>query len=163
MKPFIKYTLIGLLVVVVAGVSVVGIASAQEDPPRPHEALAELLGLTEAELRDQIGAGISLEDLAADAGVDLDQFWQTIEEARKDNFLSRIQTALTNGAISKDRYNWMMEGFEKGFMGAGHGPGGFFGRGGFESDDGSRPFGGRDGFGPEGKPFGNCARDRLNQ
>ena len=45
MKPILKYTLIGLLVVAVAGSHSVGVAYAQGDVPTVGR-LAELLGLT---------------------------------------------------------------------------------------------------------------------
>ena len=74
MNKYLKLSLIGLLVVVIAGVSVIGVAYAQDDdPPHPHEALAELLGLTEDELRDLMHNGSTLQDLADEAGVDIVQ------------------------------------------------------------------------------------------
>jgi len=163
MKKYLKLSLVGLLVVAIAGITAVGVVYAQGDPPRPHEALAELLGLTEDELRDQIRDGITLEELAEAAGVDLDEFWQTIKESRAKYHQDRIQQALENGDITEDQYNWMLEGFESGFMGGGRGPGGFHGRGSFGNEDGTRLFGGREGFGGQGKSFGDCGMGRFNK
>ena len=57
MKPILKYTLIGLLVFVIAGATVVGVAYAQGNGPDVREGLAELIGLTREELRDQLEDG----------------------------------------------------------------------------------------------------------
>ena len=57
MKPFLKFTLIGLLAVVIAGVTVAGVAYAQGDGPGVRDGLAELLGLTQEELREQLQDG----------------------------------------------------------------------------------------------------------
>ena len=157
MNKYLKLSLIGLLVVAIAGVSAIGVAYAQDDdPPHPHEALAELLGLTEDELRDLMHNGSTLQDLADETGVDLDAFWKEIQEDRQEYHKTRLQEAFETGDISEDQYNWMMEKFENGFMSGGHGPGGYSDRGGFGSENGIRPFGGRGGFDGEGKSFGGC-------
>jgi hypothetical protein len=165
MNKYLKYTLIALLVVGVFAATAVGVAYAQtEDPPKPIDALAELLGLTAEELRELIHDGSSLEELAEEAGVDLDAFWQEMQEAHEEFFRNRLDEALENGDISEEQYNWMLEGLEKGFIGGGHGMGGFKGKGGlwqgdgpkpFEDGEGPRPFGGRGGFGGRGNP-GSC-------
>jgi hypothetical protein len=162
MNKYLKYTLIALLVVGVFAATAVGVAYAQtEDPPKPIEALAELLDLTVEELREMIHDGSTLEEIAAEADVDLDAFWQEMQEAHEEFFRNRLDEALENGDISEEQYNWMLEGLEKGFMGGGRGFGEFKGKGGldgpkpFEDGEGPRPFGGRGGFGGRGKP-GSC-------
>ena len=143
MNKFLKYTLLAMLVVGVLGISAVGVAYAQEDDPvHPMEALADLLGLTFDDLREKIHDGSNLDDLAETAGVDLDAFWQEMHETREEDHKERLQEALQNGDITQEQYNWMMEGFENGYMGGGMGPGGFHGRGGFGESDGKKPFGG---------------------
>ena len=104
MKPIIKYTLIVLLVVAVAGISAVGIASAEgDDPPRGREALADLLGMTPEELREQIQDGMTIEELADEAGVDLEAFREEMMSARQDNLRSRINDALADIVKRKRR------------------------------------------------------------
>jgi hypothetical protein len=165
MSKYLKYSLIAALLIAVLGITVVGVAYAQTDdpPPRPHDALAELLGLTTDELHDLIQEGSTLEELAEDAGVDLDAFWQEMQEKKQEFMKARLEEALDSGDISQDQYDWMLEGIENGYMGGGRGAGGFPGRGGFkdgdgsspfENQDGTKPFGGRSGFGGRARPGG---------
>ena len=83
MKAILKYTLIGLLAVVVAGITVAGVAYAQGDGPEGREGLAELLGLTKEELRDQLQDGKTLEELAEAAGVDLEAYREEMRQTNK--------------------------------------------------------------------------------
>ena len=156
MNKTLKFSLIAALVVAVIGITSVGVTYAQgDDPTHPHDILAELLGLTSDELRDEIQSGTSVEELADAAGVDLDAFRAEMQETRAEEHKVRLQEALENGDITQEQYDWMMEGVENGYMG-GRGFGGFKGRGGFNGEDGRMPFGGRGGFGSEdgNKPFG---------
>lgn len=163
MKPVYKYTLIGLLVVGLVGITAVGIAYAQGDPPHPWQSLAELLGLTEEGLKDQLQNGKTPQELADDAGIDLKEFRESMQNAWEENFKSRIQEALANGEISQDHANWLTEGLEKGFLKGNRMGGGLPGRGRFEEGVGSKPFGERpecDGEGKSGSWFG---QPRFNQ
>lgn len=130
MKQYLKYTLIGLLVVAVAGISVVGVAYAQGDDPRGQDALAELLGLTTEELRDQLQDGKTIQDLADEAGVDLEGFREEIRAVNQVDMQTRIEEALANGEISQDQADWLLEGLEKGYLDS---P--FFGMGGRGAKD----------------------------
>ena len=116
MKPILKYTLIGLLIVVVAGISVAGVAYAQGNPPMDREALAELLGLTTDELWEQLQDGKTIQELADEAGVDLEPYREEMQMARQDNIQTRIEEALANGDISQEQADWLLEGLEKGFL-----------------------------------------------
>lgn len=148
MKPIIKYTLIGLLVVLVAGISVASVAYAQGDDPHGRDSLAELLGLTTDELRDQIQHGKTIQELADEAGVDLEAYREKTQLIRQENMQNRIEEALANGDISQDQADWLMEGFEKGYLDdpffemGGRVAGDFGGRPDF---DGERPSGMRGG------------------
>lgn len=116
MKPIIKYTLIGLLVVVAAGITVAGVAYAQGDYPHPMEALAELLGLDIEELRGQLQSGATIQELADEAGVNLDAFREEMNANRQEDMRGRIEEALANGDISQDQADWLLEGLEKGYL-----------------------------------------------
>ena len=116
MKPMIKYMMIGLLVAAFAGFTVMGVAYAQGDDPRGRDALAELLGLTPEELREQLQDGKTIKELADEAGVDLDVYQQEIHLSRQENLESRIEEALANGDISQDQADWLLEGLEKGYL-----------------------------------------------
>jgi len=116
MKPIIKYTLIGLLVVVVAGISVAGIAYAQGDGPDVRDGLAELLGLTQEEFRDQLQDGKTLQELAEAAGVDLEAFREEMRQTSQEDLKTRIEKALANGDITQEHADWLLAGLEKGFL-----------------------------------------------
>ena len=116
MKPILKYTLIGLVVVVVAGISVAGVAYAQGDDPRGRDSLAELLGLTPEELREQLQDGKNIQELAEEAGVDLGSFKEGMRAANQINMQTRIEEALANGDITQEHADWLLEGLSKGFL-----------------------------------------------
>jgi hypothetical protein len=125
MNVTLKYTLIGLLVLGLVGVTAIGVAYAEGAPPRPHELLADLLGLTPEELHEQFQDGKSLEDLVENAGIDLEELKDTLESAREEIFKTRIQEALDNGDLSEDHANWLSEGLKNGFLGGEGRLGGF--------------------------------------
>ena len=116
MKAILKFTLIGLLVVVVAGITVAGVAYAQGDGPDGREGLAEILGLTREELRDQLQDGKTLEELAEAAGVDLEAYREEIRQTKQVDLETRIEEALDNGDITQDHADWLLEGLKKGFL-----------------------------------------------
>lgn len=117
MKPTFRTVLIVLVVVAVAGISLRGIAYAQgDDPPRSGDDLAELLGLTPEELREQIENGKTVQELAEEAGVDLEAYQQELQEARQENLRARIEEALANREISQDQADWLLEGLDKGYL-----------------------------------------------
>jgi hypothetical protein len=163
MKPVYKYTLIGLLVVGLVGITAVGIAYAQGDPPHPWEALAEFLGLTEEELKDQLQDGKTPQELADDAGINLEEFRESMQNAWEKNFKSRIQEALADDEISQDHANWLTEGLEKGFLGGNRMGDGLPGRGRFEEGDRPKPFGERPEWDGECKPGSRIGQPRFNQ
>ena len=150
MKPILKYTLIGLLVAVVAGITIVGVAFADGDTPNRLEILAEQLGMTEAELREEFQSGKTLENLAEEAGVDFEELKESLQEAWEKNFEEQIQEAVENGDLTKDHADWLREGLEKGFLGGGRWIGGPGGMRHFEGKNGEKP----DDFRPplEGRP-----------
>ena len=144
MKPILKTTLISLLVVGLVGITAVGVAYAQGDDINPREALAELLGLTQEEIREELQSGKTLEDLAEAAGVDLDELRKSINADREENLKTRIEQALAAGDIPLEQADWLLEGLEKGFF---NGPFGMFG--GQAKPDGAA---GRPGMNGEGRP-----------
>ena len=115
MKPILKYTLIGLLVIA-AGISVASVAYAQGDDPRGRDSLAELLGLTPEELQEQLQDGKTIQELAEDAGVDLGSFKEGMRAANQVDMQTRIEEAHANGDITQEHADWLMEGLDKGFL-----------------------------------------------
>jgi len=163
MKPIYKYTLIGLLVVGLVGITAVGIAYAQEDPPHPWESLAEFLGLTQDELRDQFKDGKTPQELADDAGLDIEKFQDSMQETWEENFKTRIQEKIDNGDITEDHGDWLLEGLEKGFLKGNRMGSDLPGRGRLEEGGGPESFGGRSAGEGEGKPGFWFGQPRMNQ
>ena len=116
MKPITKIVLVSLLVIAVVGLTVTGIAYAQNGGPHPRERLAELLGLTPDEIRQQIQSGTTLQDLATDAGIDLEAYHKSVKSDREEQLQERIQEMLAEEEISRDQADWLLEGLEKGYL-----------------------------------------------
>ena len=95
------------------------------------QAAAEALGMTTDELINALRGGSTLEELAEEAGVDIEDLRAAIQEARATDMRERIQQAVEEGTITQEHADWLFEGLDNGFIG---GPGGF-------------KFGGRHGFG----------------
>jgi hypothetical protein len=83
---------------------------------------ADALNMTTDELITALRSGKTLEELASEAGVDLQEVQDTIQAARATEMRDRIQQALDAGTITQEHANWLLEGLDKGFIG---GPGGF--------------------------------------
>jgi hypothetical protein len=88
---------------------------------------AEALNMTTDELINELRSGKTLEEIATEAGVDLQDVQDSIQEARATQMRERIRQAVDAGTITQEHADWLLEGLEKGFLG---GPDGFgFGRG----------------------------------
>ena len=99
------------------------------------QAAAEALNMTTDELINALRSGQTLEQLAEAAGVDIQEVQNAIQAAQSESFRTRIQQAVTDGTITQEHADWLLEGLEKGFIG---GPGGF-GLGGPHGGLGPRP------------------------
>lgn len=95
------------------------------------DAAAKALGMTTAELTTALQSGKTLEQVAEEAGVDIQDVRDAIQAARADEMRTQIQQAVADGTITQEHADWLLEGLDKGFIG---GPGGF-------------GFGGHHGFG----------------
>jgi hypothetical protein len=92
------------------------------------EAAAKVLGMTTDELSTALQSGKTLEELAQDANVDVQDVKDAIQAAHATEMRSRIQQALDDGTITQENADWLLEGLDKGFIGV---PGAFgFGFGG---------------------------------
>ena len=116
MKPITKTILIAALVVGAVGISAIGIAYAQGDVPHPRGTLAELLGFDREELHDMLQAGTTIQELADEAGIDLEAFRDEMMANRQEDMGTRIEEALAAGEISQDQADWLLEGLEKGYL-----------------------------------------------
>jgi hypothetical protein len=148
MKKWLKIGMVGMLVVGALSMVFTGIAYAQEDAqkapatnehrgrgPRSEaaqEAAAEALGMTVDELETQLWGGKSLADLAEEKGVPLEDVQAAVEAAQAQAVRDAIAQAVTDGKITQEHADWLLEGLDKGFIGGsnrfGLGERGFGGR-----------------------------------
>ena len=85
-------------------------------------AAAEALDMTTDEVTAALQSGQTLEDLADEAGVDIEDVRAAIQAVRETEMRERIEQAVADGTITQEHADWLLEGLEKGFLG---GPGGF--------------------------------------
>lgn len=168
MNKWFKIGVVALLVLGAIGAVVSGVAFAQEDTATPAtestvptqlgrghgfglrsqaalEAAAKALGMTVEELKTQLWGGKTLADLAEEKGVDLADVKAAVEAAMKEEMKARIEQAVTDGTITQENADWLLEGLDKGYLsslkhfGGMGGPGergrhGFFGKPGTSTD-----------------------------
>lgn len=141
-----------LAVLVVVGAVGAGIAYADDSTPlvpsslpaegRGHggprlsdaelEAAAKVLGMTTDEISAALKDGRTLEDLATEAGVDFADLQEALQTVRNEEMRTRIEQAVTDGTMSQDKADWLLEGLDKGYLDGhsfGFGPGGRGGHG----------------------------------
>jgi hypothetical protein len=126
--------LIGFLVI--GAVAAIGVTSVYAQSPStilPHgrgpgdgrgpgmgqaelDAAAQALGMTTDELSTALQGGKALEQLATEKGVDLQKVTDAINAAHREEIRTRIQQDLSDGMISQDKANWLLEGLNKGFL-----------------------------------------------
>jgi hypothetical protein len=99
--------------------------------PAGLEAAAGVLGMTTDELSSEFEAGKTLEDVATEKGVDLEDVQQAIQAAHKQEMLERISQAVSDGKMIQEKADWLIVGLQNGYLdgpGFGFGPGMHFGR-----------------------------------
>jgi hypothetical protein len=87
---------------------------------------AKALDMTTDELIAALQSGKTLEEIATGAGVDLQDVQDAIQAAHKDELRTRIEQAVSDGTMTQEKADWLLEGLEKGFL---DGPGFGFGFG----------------------------------
>ncbi len=100
------------------------------------EAAAKVLGMTADELSSALQSGKTLEDLATAAGVDIQDVQDAISAARVEEMRTQIEQAVTDGTMTQDKADWLLEGLDKGYI-DGHGFG--LGIGGPDGKHGDMP------------------------
>ena len=83
---------------------------------------AEALNMTTDELINALRSGKTLEEIADEAGVDIQDVQDALQAERETTIRERIQQALDDGTITQEHADWLLEGLDKGFLG---GEGGF--------------------------------------
>jgi hypothetical protein len=86
--------------------------------------------MTTDELITALQGGKTLEQIAQEKGVDYASIQTAIQEKQQAEFRTRIQQAVTDGTMTQEKADWLLEGLDKGFIGSGPG-GDFFGGHGF--------------------------------
>ena len=94
------------------------------------EAAAKALDMTTDELSTALKDGKSLQDLADAAGVELQSVQDAIQAAHATEMRTQIEQAVTDGNMTREKADWLLEGLDKGFLdgpgfglgGPGHGP-----------------------------------------
>ena len=84
------------------------------------EAAVESLGMSSEELKSKLKDGMTLEEIAEEAGVDIDKVREAIQASRNNAMRTRIEQALEDGKITQEKADWLLEGLDKGFL-TGHG------------------------------------------
>ncbi len=99
---------------------------------------ADALGLTPEELFSEMRAGKTLEEVAEEQGVELEDLQEAMTASRAQAMRDAIEQAVEDGEMSQEQADWLLEGLEKGYMpgpgfdhGFGHGRRGRGMRGGF--------------------------------
>jgi len=87
-------------------------------------AIAKALNMTVADLTTQLQAGAKVADLADKAGVDLQKVRDAAEAAELAARKAQIEQQVTDGKITREQADWLLQGIDKGYTG-----GGLMGRG----------------------------------
>jgi hypothetical protein len=143
MKKKISIVLGGLLAIAMLfGAASVSTAYAQDDTPptppagqpgaRPDHggkrgmgkteltAASAVLSMTADELSAALEAGKTLDELATTAGVDIQDVKDAISAAHAVEMRASIEAGVSDGTISQEKADWLLEGLDKGFL-DGHG------------------------------------------
>lgn len=88
------------------------------------EAVAGALDMSADDVSAALESGKTLQELAEAAGVDMQKVKDAMSAARAENMRERISQALSDGTITQDHADWLLEGLEKGYL---DGPGFAFG------------------------------------
>lgn len=111
--------------------------------PAELAAAAKALGMTTTDLSDELKSGKTLSDIATEKGVDLQSVKQAIQTAHEAEMRTRISRAVSDGKMTQERADWLLQGLSKGYL---SGPGLFgFGFGGPRGPHGHPG-------GPQGQP-----------
>lgn len=93
--------------------------------PAGLEAIAKALGMTTDELSAQLWGGRTVAELAEKAGVKLENLQKAVEAANLAALRDSIEQAVTDGQMSREKADWLLEGLDKGYWdGRGFGCGG---------------------------------------
>ncbi len=79
--------------------------------------VADLLGMSADELTTAVqDDGKTIQELADEAGVDMQDIKDALSALRSENTRDRIETALDQGDLTQDEANWLLEGLDNGYL-----------------------------------------------
>jgi hypothetical protein len=102
------------------------------------EAVADVLDMSTEDLSAALEEAQTLQDLAEDAGVDVQEVFDAMSAVREESMRERIAQAVEDDTMSQEKADWILEGLDKGFL---NGPGFGFGPGGRCGDRFQKPDG----------------------
>jgi len=118
-----------------------GFTGAGGSPWTMFDTAAETLGLTPEELFAELREGKSLTDIAEEQGLEVEDVYDAVNDARAEAIPEFIEQAVEDGSLTQEQADWMLEGLEQGFFPGGRGFGFSRGRGGGYYSDGECPCG----------------------
>jgi hypothetical protein len=80
------------------------------------DAEAQALGLTPTELFEQLHGGKDLSEIAEAQGVDLQTVRDALSTLRTQSMKDSIGQAVTDGRMSQEQADWLLEGIDKGYV-----------------------------------------------
>jgi len=86
------------------------------------EAAAKVLGMTADELSTALQGGKTLQDVADEAGVAIEDVQAATQAVHATEMRDRITQAVTDGTLTQANADWLLEGLDKGYIGV---PGAF--------------------------------------
>jgi hypothetical protein len=92
--------------------------------------------MTADDLKSALQSGQTLEEIATEKGVDIADVQAAIQAVHSEEMRAQIEQAVTDGTMTQDKADWLLEGLDKGYLDGGLGFGLGFGRGGHGSPDG---------------------------
>jgi uncharacterized protein (DUF433 family) len=90
-----------------------------------YDAVAKALGMAPEDLFGDLHDGKTLTEIAEAQDVEMEVVRDALEAARGELIESAVEQAVEEGRLTEERADWLLEGFEKGFVPGGRG----FGRG----------------------------------
>lgn len=89
------------------------------------EAAAKVLGMTSDELSTALQSGQTLDDIATEKGVAIEDVRAAIQAVHAAEMRANIAQAVEDGTMTQEKADWLLEGLDKGFIGGpdGFGPG----------------------------------------
>jgi len=89
------------------------------------DSVAEALGLDPVDFFERLHDGQTIEEIADDLGVDLEQVQEMLKDQRTQAMRDRIDSAVEDGEMDEGRAEWLLEGLDNGYL---TGRGGMAGR-----------------------------------